>query len=254
MRQDAPQGTAVRPMAKARGGRLASLPSFLESFSFLRPHSIHISLAFSLPLPQFPLSSNLPLHLSVSSFLHFPFGLSPCSLLHLSLCFTITFYINLPFFTFILLGSRSLSLSFVTTSLSSSLFPPPCLSFAFPSPIFFPSLHLPLHLFIFLIRHSPLLLTLFPSVLSPPLRLPLPSFPPPGDRFRPGRTLLRLRPLPREPWPASELIGRPLALHVPLPLLGFYSVFYQHFIFLRWGRRRFGLWLNQGLFAYCICI
>lgn len=110
MRQDAPQGTAVRPMAKEWGGRLASLTSFLESFSFLRPHSIHISLAFSLPLSQFPLSSNLPLYLSVSSFLHFPFGLSPSSLLHLSLCFTITFYINLPFFTFILLGSRSLAL------------------------------------------------------------------------------------------------------------------------------------------------
>lgn len=110
MRQDAPQGTAVRPMAKEWGGRLASLTSFLESFSFLRPHSIHISLPFSLPLSQFPLSSNLPLYLSVSSFLHFPFGLSPSSLLHLSLCFTITFYINLPFFTFILLGSRSLAL------------------------------------------------------------------------------------------------------------------------------------------------
>lgn len=110
MRQDAPQGTAVRPMAKEWGGRLASLTSFLESFSFLRPHSIHISLPFSLPLSQFPLSSNLPLYLSVSSFLHFSFGLSPSSLLHLSLCFTITFYINLPFFTFILLGSRSLAL------------------------------------------------------------------------------------------------------------------------------------------------
>lgn len=77
MRQDAPQGTAVRPMAKEWGGRLASLTSFLESFSFLRPHSIHISLPFSLPLSQFPLSSNLPLYLSVSSFLHFYLSVSP---------------------------------------------------------------------------------------------------------------------------------------------------------------------------------
>lgn len=108
MRQDAPQGTAVRPMAKERARRLASfLPSFLESFSFLRPHSIHISLPLS---PQFLLSSNLPLYLCLVLLTPLSFGLSPSSLLHLSLCFTITFYIYLPFFLFILLGSRSLAL------------------------------------------------------------------------------------------------------------------------------------------------
>lgn len=219
-------------------GRASRFSPFLPRVLLLPSPSFHpyISPILSSSVSISPLFQPSPISLCLVLLTLLSFGLSPSSLLHLSLCFTITFYIYLPFFLFILLGSRSLAL-LLLLPLSSSLSPPPCLSSAFPSSIFFPSLHLPFHLFIFLIRHSPLLLTLFPSVLSPPLRLPLPSFPPPGDRFRPGRTLLRLRPLPREPWPASELIGRPLALHVPLPLLGFYSVFYQHFIFLRWGRR-----------------
>lgn len=93
-------------------GRASRFSPFLPRVLLLPSPSFHpyISPILSSSVSISPLFQPSPISLCLVLLTLLSFGLSPSSLLHLSLCFTITFYIYLPFFLFILLGSRSLAL------------------------------------------------------------------------------------------------------------------------------------------------